>query len=128
MPKQLLSLYNFVAIFQPHKIWGFFCIYVYLFPNLSVENFKCYKDYILLQILHTKLVGWVIALTTLICPILRPVLHKIETAEKIKVPKLSKIKWYMDKLVLLFLVETEWLHNLVVWLNVKYNTFHHNTL
>ena len=84
---------------------------VYLFPNLSVINrreFKCYKRYMftLLQILHTRLDGW-IAPTTLICPILGLVLHKIETAEKIKVTKLSKIKQYMYKLIMLFLVEEE---------------------
>ena len=42
-----------------------------------------------------------------ICPILRPVLHKIETLEKIKVTKLSKIKGSMCKLKMLFLVEAE---------------------
>ena len=66
------------------------------------------KRYInaLLQILHTRLDRWV-ELTTLICPILRPVLHKIETLEKIKVTKLSKIKGSMCKLKMLFLVEAE---------------------
>ena len=79
---------------------------VYLFPNLSV--IKCYKDYItaLLQILHTRLDG-LVAPTTLICPILGPVLDKIETAEKTKVTKLSKIKQYMYKLIILFLVYAE---------------------
>ena len=56
----------------------------------------------LLQILHTRLDGW-IAPTTLICPILGLVLHKIETAEKIKVTKLSKIRQYMYKLICSFL-------------------------
>ena len=103
-------LYNYAALFQPHKIWAFLCKFI-CFPIclLLIEgNFKCYKDYMftLLQILHTRLYGWV-APTTLICPILGPVLHKIETAEKINVTKLSKIKQYMYKLIMLFLVEAD---------------------
>ena len=103
-------LYNFAAVSQPHKIWGFLCKFI-CFPIcllLKEGNFKCYKDYItaLLQVLHTKLDG-LITPTTLICPILGPVLHKIETAEKIKVTKLSKIKQYMYKLIMLFLVDAE---------------------
>ena len=98
-PKQFLSLF---IIFQPRKICFPICL-------LLIEgNFKCYKSYIttLLQILHTRLDRWV-APTTLICPILRPVLHKFETAQKIKVTKLSKVKRYMYKLIILFLVEAE---------------------
>ena len=103
-------LYNFAAVFQPHKIWGFLCKFICLRMCLLLleGNFKCYKDYItaLLQILHTRLDG-LVAPTTLICPILGPVFHKIETAEKTKVTKLSKIKQYMYQLIILFLVDAE---------------------
>ena len=106
-----LPLYNFAAVFQSRKIWGFLCKFIF-FPIclLLIEgNFKYYKDYIttLLQILHTRLDRWWVAPTTLICPIPRPVLHKIETVDKIKVTKLSKVKRYMYKLIMLFLVEAD---------------------
>ena len=102
-------LYNFAAVFQLRKIWGFLCRFI-CFPIcllLIEENFKCYKDYIttLLQILHTRLDGSLVLNPYM--PNSQPVLQKIETAEKIKVTKLSKIKQYMYKLIRLFLVDAE---------------------
>lgn len=84
-----LQLFAVVAQAQDSRfLYKFICFSIWLFVE---GNFKCQKDYViaLLQILPTILDR--LAPTTVIYPLFRIFLCKIEIAEKIKVTKLFGI-------------------------------------
>ena len=108
-----LELFAVVVQAQDSKfLYKFICFSICLFVE---GNFKCQKDYVtaLLQILPTRLDR--LAPITVIYPLFRIFLCKIETAEKIKVTRLFGINIVlllftaMTSYYLIFLLRFSWL-------------------